>query len=876
MKMKLKPNYLITIILLFFLAFIATGIILQLNTEKTISKAQAGNQQAIQSSRIHNQIQQLITDAVVIESKIRGWIITGDDSFVSGIQDTILNLKTDLADFTDMAMNDSNKQAFINLATLTDQKIRFSNEMIEVYHTQGRQAAENMIATKRGTILRDSIMVLSEKIEKEYQLQLESNLTSNDERASRILAISRVLTGLSIAATLFLSITVIRRLRQQQSMIKELEEAHSTELQTRKDLETVSLQTQDLYDNAPCGYHSLDGNGVFLAINQTELNWIGYKREEVIGKLQFMDVLDESSAAIVKRTFPQFKKNGEVRELRLNMKHRNGLILPVSLSAIAIYDENDQYLSSRSTVFDVSEQEKIEDQLKDAKREAEESALVKEQFLANMSHEIRTPINSVIGFTNLLQKTPLSGEQEHFVHLVQSASESLLTIINDILDISKIEAGMLRIEKSPFSLRGLSSSLETMFQHKVKEKSLTFTIHIQDNIPDTLTGDAVRLTQILVNLISNAIKFTQEGGISMVIIPVKETDTTVRLRFSVKDSGIGIPEDKLDTVFERFEQGETHTTRKYGGTGLGLSIVRNLIHLQQGNIAVKSEMGQGTEFLFELEYEILPMTDAQKNMQHADLHENGNGIFEGVKILVVEDNQMNQLLMKHTFVNWKLNFELAENGKQALEKLDRDKFDLVLLDIQMPIMDGYATSKAIRNELKSNIPIIAMTAHAMAGEREKCLSQGMNDYISKPIQEKELQSLLKKYIARQKHTMESLKTSLRFINLEFLYDLVMGNSAFLNNIIRQFLNQFPGEMEQLKEAVDRKNVKQIATLAHHIQSTVSVFGRNTPFFQQLEKIEQLAKDKTSPIILAAEFNKLDDYKQLVLKEINQLMIQNVL
>lgn len=708
------------------------------------------------------------------------------------------------------------------------------------------------------------------------QVRLENILAPNDNRAVSVLIISRILTSLSIAAILFLSVVIIRRLQQQQALIKELEQAHANELQFRQNLEKVSTEIYDLYNNAPCGYHSLDKDGYFQAINQTELNWIGYRREEVIGKLRFIDVLDDASAETVKRRFPQFKKNGELRELRLSMMSKKGFIIPVSLNAIAIYNDQDEYVSSRSTVFDVSEQEKIEEELKDAKRMADESAHVKEQFLANMSHEIRTPINAVIGFTNLLQKTSLSVEQEHFVHLVQSASESLLTIINDILDISKIEAGMLRIEKSPFSLRGLCSSLETMFQHRVQEKSLSLSIHIQENIPDTLTGDAVRLTQILVNLISNAIKFTQHGGISIVIIPVKETDSRVRLRFSVKDSGIGIPTEKLDTVFERFEQGETNTTRQYGGTGLGLSIVRNLIHLQHGNISVKSEAGNGTEFLFELEYEILPMNDSQKNGQHFDLVESGNGLFEGVKILAVEDNQMNQLLMKHTFQGWNLNFELAENGQQALDKLDRDKYDLVLLDIQMPVMDGYLTARTIRHELKSNIPIIAMTAHAMAGEREKCLSHGMNDYISKPIQEKELLGLLKKYLAQQKHSFEFLKASLHYINLDFLYDLVMGNSAFLNNIIRQFLNQFPGEMDALKDATEKKNVKQIATLAHHIQSTVSVFGRNTPFFRQLEKIEQLANAKSSPVTLSAEFNKLEDYKQLVLKDINQLLIHNIL
>ncbi|AXY75713.1 response regulator [Paraflavitalea soli] len=708
------------------------------------------------------------------------------------------------------------------------------------------------------------------------QVRLENILAHGDPRAASVLTISRILTSLSIIAILFLSVVIIRRLQRQQALIKELELAHNNERQFRQNLEKVSAEIHDLYNNAPCGYHSLDKDGYFQAINQTELNWIGYKREEVIGKLRFIDVLDDASAATIKRRFPQFIKNGELREIRLSMMSKKGFIIPVSLHAIAIYNEQDEFISSRSTVFDVSEQEKIEEELKDAKRQADESAHVKEQFLANMSHEIRTPINAVIGFTNLLQKTSLTQEQEQFVHLVQSASESLLTIINDILDISKIEAGMLRIEKSPFSLRGLCSSLETMFQHKVQEKNLSLSIYIQEKIPDTLTGDAVRLTQVLVNLISNAIKFTQEGGISIVIIPIHETDTSIRLRFSVKDSGIGISPDKLDSIFDRFEQGETNTTRKYGGTGLGLSIVRNLIHLQEGSISVKSETGNGTEFLFELEYEILPMTDSEKNRHHLEVAESGNGLFEGVKILAVEDNQMNQLLMKHTFHSWNLHFELAENGQQAIDKLQREKYDLVLLDIQMPIMDGYLAAKTIRHELKSNIPIIAMTAHAMAGEREKCLSHGMNDYISKPIQEKELLHLLKKYLARQKHSFELLKASLHHINLDFLYDLVMGNSAFLNNIIRQFLNQFPGEMDSMKEAVEKKNTKQIATLAHHIQSTVSVFGRNTPFFSLLEKIEKLAHTRSNPVQLYAECNKLDEYRQLLLKEINQLLSHNIL
>jgi signal transduction histidine kinase/FixJ family two-component response regulator len=737
MKRYIKPNRLILYSIAFSVAFIAAGIILQFNTERIISKSRSASRDAIASFHLHNKLQNIIKNVILTESRVRGFVITGDSNFIVGVQDTLNLLKQELAGLQKAAMTQYNQASFTRLASLIEKRMITTNEIIDVYTRFGKAVAEKRISSKAGSILRDSITDLSMQLEKELYDQLQAGIQQNRKRTLYVLFISRLLTILGLSGIVLLSLLVIRHILRQHQLIKELEQANR---------------------------------------NETE-----------------------------------------------------------------------------------------------ARQEALESANVKEQFLANMSHEIRTPINSVIGFTNLLQKTNLKEEQHQFVNLIQSASENLLTIINDILDISKIEAGMLRIEKNPFSLRGLCNSIETMFYHKAREKNLSFSLYIQDNIPDTLTGDAVRLTQIMVNLISNAIKFTQKGGISINITALTQTDECTRLRFSVKDSGIGILTDKLDDIFERFEQGETDTTRKYGGTGLGLSIVRNLVQLQGGQISVNSDPGKGTEFVFDIEYSLVPVGEAMPS-SFADKTEINAGAFPDARVLVVEDNAMNQLLIQFTFQSWKVNFELADNGAIAIEKLQRSTFHLVLLDIQMPLMDGYATVQAIRKELKSNIPVIAMTAHALAGEREKCLSYGMNDYISKPIHEKELYNLLKRYLADDRNTnIESLKNDLHYIDLNFLEDMVMGSGEFLNTIIKQFLKQFPGEMDALKNAIDKKDAREVASLSHHIQSTVSILGKNTPFFQQLEKLEKLAKKNTAPSVLSTEFDKLHDYKHLLLQEVNQLL-----
>jgi len=875
MKRNVKPTRLILYSIAFSVAFIAAGIILQINTERIISKSRSASREAIEAFHLHNKLQNIVKNVILTESRVRGFVITGDSNFIVGVQDTLNLLKQELAGLQNASMNQYNQASFTRLASLIEKRILINNEIIDVYTRFGKAEAEKRISSKAGTILRDSITELSMQLEKELYDQLQAGIQQNRKRTIIVLTISRLLTILGLSGIVILSLLVIRHLIRMHHLVKELKQANDNETEARHNIEKISAEIQDLYNNAPCGYHSIDGEGRIVAMNDTELKWLGYTREEVVGKLFIYDLLEEETAKSVRENFPTFKKNGFIKERRLIMRTKTRITFPVVLNSVAIYDQDGNYVASRSTIFDITEQQKTETALKEARQQAIESANVKEQFLANMSHEIRTPINSVIGFTNLLQKTSMAEEQQQFVNLIQSASENLLTIINDILDISKIEAGMLRIEKNPFSLRGLCNSIETMFYHKAREKNLSFSLNIQDNIPDTLTGDAVRLTQIMVNLISNAIKFTQKGGISINITTLGQTSDHVRLRFSIKDNGIGIPVDKLDAIFERFQQGETDTTRKYGGTGLGLSIVRNLVQLQGGQIEVDSDPGKGTEFVFEIEYSLVPVGVALASSL-SERSEISAGAFPDARILVVEDNAMNQLLIKFTFQSWKINYELADNGVKAIEWLQRDKFDLVLLDIQMPLMDGYATSQAIRKELKSDIPIIAMTAHALAGEREKCLSHGMNDYISKPIHEKELYGLLKRYLADDRSTnIELLKNDLHYIDLNFLEDMVMGSGDFLRTIVKQFLKQFPGEMEALKNAVEQKDVRQVATLAHHIQSTVSILGKNTPFFQQLEKLEKLAKKSTASIVLTTEFDKLNDYKHLLLQEVNQLLNSKV-
>ncbi len=478
----------------------------------------------------------------------------------------------------------------------------------------------------------------------------------------------------------------------------------------------------------------------------------------------------------------------------------------------------------------------------ESEKKVKESAQVKENFLANVSHEIRTPMNAILGFTSLLERQNLNELSKEYVHTIQTSSESLLNIINDILDLSKMESGMMRLESVPFSVRKLLHSVNIMFASKVAEKNLVLEIRIEDSIPDILEGDAARLTQILVNLIGNAIKFTIDGGITLHITNNGGDKGMVNVGMVIKDTGVGIEKDKLDKIFDRFQQADDAVTRQYGGTGLGLSIVKELVELLKGNIKVESDPGKGTVFSLTIPLKIAENQTLEEQEKTELKGINTNENFKDKRILVAEDNEINQSLIRHLFSVWKLDYDLAANGKEALEKLKHNTYDLVLMDIQMPVMDGYTAVKEIRETLQLSTPVIAMTAHALTGEREKCLGFGMNEYISKPIRESQLLQLIGQFanISSNNHREDpALGTDnpKQYICLDYMKEISGGDLAYEREVTLQFLEVVPETLSAIEKAWADKNFTAIKQFAHDMKTTVSIMGLNHLLNPALDTLE---------------------------------------
>ncbi len=513
------------------------------------------------------------------------------------------------------------------------------------------------------------------------------------------------------------------------------------------------------------------------------------------------------------------------------------------------YSENEQY--EIPTFF---ERKKVEEEMQRSRRLAEESAKSKADFVANMSHELRTPLGAILGFTDLLQKTELTTVQKDYLQAISKSGKSLLSIINDILDLSKMDAGKFNIEHQPFNIPQLLHSVQVMFADKAKKKQLHFVCSADTSINYAVSGDPMRLTQILVNLIGNAIKFTTQGGVYVNCLVDAEDEEHVTVLFSIRDTGIGIAADMLHNVFERFIQADSNITRRYGGTGLGLAITKQLIELQGGNISVQSEEGKGTEFTF-----TIPLQKCPEQSVAADSDEFIQALHFGTlrDILVAEDNLMNQKLATIILQNNGFTVTLADNGGRAIELLKDRSFDLILMDIQMPVLDGYQATQVIRNELHIATPIIAMTAHALAGEKEKCLQTGMNDYLAKPFKES---TLLMKIAAcaaeKDVPADEQAYEGKPVIDLSFLIQQTKNNRTFIEEMIRIFIGQNPGDIAALHDAINKADFPAIYRIAHGLHNTIGFFGLNNVIGNELMEIEKLSRLNKDITEIKACFTKV--------------------
>ncbi|HRO84331.1 MAG TPA: response regulator [Niabella sp.] len=474
-----------------------------------------------------------------------------------------------------------------------------------------------------------------------------------------------------------------------------------------------------------------------------------------------------------------------------------------------------------------SQQLVLIENLKNAESAALKSKNAKEEFLANMSHELRTPLNALIGFGNLLSETNLDEKQKEYLKIIQSGSNNLLNIVNDVLDLSKIEAGKLEFKKEPFNLEALFKNLELLFSDAISQKSLYYQWYIDHNIPKVLKGDADRLQQVLINLISNGIKFTNTGGlkINTALVWSENSTNEVKIGITVKDTGVGIPSEKIQSVFERFEQLENVTTRQHGGTGLGLTIVKNLVEKMGGSMSVYSEEGKGSEFSFTCIFEKCSEKEVEKDdyvvAEAPELH--------SYSILIVEDNKANQLFLKYLLEKYKPAVFFADDGLQAIELLKNNKYDLILMDIQMPKLDGFDTLSKIKKDFKAVPPVIAMTAYVSEQDIKKCREAGFDDYIAKPIDES---ALIEKILSFLPSVYNNSNNN---DSLTYLKTLVGDDDVVIKEILTEMKTQWKLDVQDLWAAVEAGNQEGAKRVLHRIKSTFSPLGSDSTVYQFIIK-----------------------------------------
>src|ERR1700761_6659046 len=635
--------------------------------------------------------------------------------------------------------------------------------------------------------------------------------------------------------------------------------------ETREFEEKVRLSEKryrDLFNHSQALICTHDMEGSFLTVNPAICRVLGYKEEELLGR--------NIREVIPQKHHPGFEE-GYIKVIRESENAVSGEFCVLSKEGELIYllyknfrmeePGMDPYVIGFAQ--DITDRIKMEKELRLTKQLTDEIAKAKESFLAHMSHEIRTPMNGVLGIASLLNKTKLDEQQRNYLQLIQDSANNLLVIVNDILDLEKIVAGKLQLERIPFKIVDKIATTIQSFIYRAEEKELGLVF--QNSIPADMVveGDPYRLSQVLNNILSNALKFTDEGHINIATGIIARNEDGVVIEVVVQDTGIGISKERLRTIFEPFEQADATISRKYGGTGLGLAISKNMIEMQHGQLLVSSEEGKGSAFTIRVPYHLSIVTMQENEVsQEIDYKSLGHR-----KVLVAEDVELNQYLARHILESWDFEVVIVGNGREAVETLETTGFDCILMDVQMPEMDGIEATQHIRrlaDPVKAGIPIIALTANALKGDSEKYIAAGMTDYLANPFDEARLFRVISRNLPPLEEPVgspaagaaavissseNSLKnTSNMTVENSRLYDLSMvqsvsgGDEGFIRKMVALFIETVPQNVQDLKNALQAENWELVGKTAHKLKSTIDSMGIKS-IRQEIRTVEANARQK---------------------------------
>ena len=635
---------------------------------------------------------------------------------------------------------------------------------------------------------------------------------------------------------------------------KKLEEStYSLKLASQYSLSLIEASRDPLVVISP--------EGKITDMNEALVKITGISRSE-LKDTDFLDYFTEPQKA--REVYEEVFAKGSVADSPLTLRHADGTLTDVLFNGSVYKDDRGNVLGVVIVARDVTDQKKIAAELteaivfaelavgiaEEAKVKAESATLTaenavkaKQQFLSNMSHEIRTPMNAIIGFTKVLLKTEMTAKQKEYLLAIKMSGDALIVLINDILDLAKVDAGKMTFEQTPFKMAASISAMLHLFETKIQEKNLKLVKKYDKNIPEVLVGDPVRLHQIILNLVSNAVKFTSKGNIIVSVSLLSEDERIATIQFSVTDTGIGIPESKIGKIFENFQQASSGTSRLYGGTGLGLAIVKQLVESQGGKITVMSKINEGSTFSFELSF--LKTTDGAE--AESEIIELDNSL-KNINILVVEDIVLNQLLMKTLLDDFGFDRDIAENGKIAIEKLRIKTYDVILMDLQMPEMNGFEATDFIRNIMNLETPIIALTADVTTVDLAKCKAVGMNDYIAKPVDERLLYSKIVGFVKKpalkklneghEEATDEKIVNSC--IDLNYLNQRTKSHPKLMMEMIAAYLEQTPPLILAMKQSLIDKDWDLLYASVHKMIPSFSIMGIGIDFENMAKKVQEYA------------------------------------